>query len=87
MGAYAPLNAWLLGQPANIRPLPATFQQIEGILGRGLPAVARRKPQWWENCQRSSENVVLKKVTNVVGGFDAWRRAGLPTVTEETIAA
>jgi hypothetical protein len=49
MGAYAPLNVWLVAQPANVNHVPATFEQIEGILGRELPPVARRRPQWWEN--------------------------------------
>ena len=29
----------------------------------------------------------FKNVLNVIGGFDAWRRAGLPIVAEETVAA
>lgn len=49
MVAYAPLHAWLVGQPANINSIPATFQQVERILGFVLPATARQKPQWWEN--------------------------------------
>lgn len=49
MGAYATLHAWLVGQPANIYNIPATFQQVERILGFVLPATARQKPQWWEN--------------------------------------
>jgi len=32
-----------VGQPANIHHLPATFEQIEGILGFSLPATARRE--------------------------------------------
>lgn len=49
MGAYAPLNTWLSRQPAIIRHVPATFEQIEAILGYQLPPTARRKSQWWEN--------------------------------------
>ncbi len=49
VGIYAPLHAWLIGQPANMNNIPATFEQIEAILGRRLPAIARRKHQWWEN--------------------------------------
>ncbi len=49
MGTYAPLYAWLIGQPANINNIPATFGQIEAVLGRPLPPTAREKPQWWEN--------------------------------------
>jgi len=49
MGAYAPLQDWLVGQPANIHHVPATFEQIEGTLGFSLHATARRKPQWWAN--------------------------------------
>ncbi len=49
MGAYAPLNAWLNGQPANVNDIQVTFVQIEGILGFALPATARGRPQWWEN--------------------------------------
>ena len=29
----------------------------------------------------------LKRVVNVIGGFDAWNKAGLPVVTEDVIAA
>jgi hydroxyacylglutathione hydrolase len=29
----------------------------------------------------------FKNVSNVIGGFDAWRGAGLPFLTEETVAA
>jgi len=49
MGAYAPLNDWLVAQPPNINHILATFEEIEGILGFTLPATARRRPQWWEN--------------------------------------
>ncbi len=49
MRAYAPLHTWLVGQPGNIHNIPATFAQIEGILGFTLPATARQKSQWWEN--------------------------------------
>jgi hypothetical protein len=49
MGAYAPLHAWLVGQPANVNHILTTFEQIEGILGFPLPPTARRRPQWWEN--------------------------------------
>ena len=49
MGTYAPLYAWLVAQPANINHVPATFEQIESILGRALLATAKQQPQWWEN--------------------------------------
>ena len=49
MGAYAPLHAWLVAQPVNINYVPATFEEIESILGFPLPPTARQRPQWWEN--------------------------------------
>lgn len=49
MGGYAPLHAWLVGQPSNLDKIHARFEQIEGILGFILPATARKKSQWWEN--------------------------------------
>ena len=49
MGVYSQLYAWLMGQPADLNHIPATFQQIEAILGRTLPRSASQRPQWWEN--------------------------------------
>ena len=46
MGAYAPLHAWLVAQPVNINYVPATFEEIESILGFPLPPTARQRPQW-----------------------------------------
>jgi hypothetical protein len=49
MGIYTPIQTWLAHQPTNIGKLPATFEQIEAVLSRSLPATARKKAQWWEN--------------------------------------
>jgi hypothetical protein len=49
MGSYAPLHTWLMGQPAIINNIQATFVLIEGTLGFILPVTARQKSQWWEN--------------------------------------
>lgn len=77
MGAYAPLNAWLSRQPANVHHVPTTFEQIERILGAPLPPTARRKSQWWEN--NATRHVQAR----------AWLDAGFETrdvnLTNETL--
>ncbi len=49
VGIYAPLHAWLVAQPATVTNIRVTFEEVEAILGRSLPATARQKSQWWEN--------------------------------------
>jgi len=44
---YQPLGAYLAGQPGPTRTL--TFGEVEAILGRPLPAVARTGRRWWTN--------------------------------------
>lgn len=47
MSKYDPLNRWLSG--AHQRRVHATFEQLEAILGCGLPVAARQYPAWWAN--------------------------------------
>ena len=44
---YAPLGAYLAGQPGPTHTL--TFPGVETILGRPLPALARAGRNWWRN--------------------------------------
>jgi hypothetical protein len=46
-GSYAPLGAHLAGLADDLVTL--SFAQLEGILGRPLPASARRHRAWWSN--------------------------------------
>jgi hypothetical protein len=48
-GSYAPLAAHLKAQEASVTSLPLTFQQIERILGKGLPSSAFEYRAWWAN--------------------------------------
>jgi hypothetical protein len=47
MSKYAPLGAYLQRQPEA--SVVRSFEQIERLLGFGLPTSARRSPRWWEN--------------------------------------
>lgn len=46
---YAPLAIWLRSQPADQDRAQFSFQQIEEIIGGGLPASAREHRSWWGN--------------------------------------
>lgn len=62
MGVYDPLRDYLQGQ--RLSELELTFAEIEGLLGRSLPASAVR-PQWWAN-----------QIDGARPQRDAWRSAG-----------
>ena len=47
MSKYDPLSRWL-SQRISKR-VPATFAEIEEILGFKLPPAARKWPPWWAN--------------------------------------
>lgn len=70
MGRYEPLRAFLVEQPGE--HVPVTFQQIEEILGVGLPN-SKRYPAWWSN--NPSNNPMTK----------VWLEAGF--VTEQVDVA
>jgi hypothetical protein len=46
MSTYEPLQKFLLGQPVD--QVPMTFDEIEKLLGRSLPA-SKQYPAWWSN--------------------------------------
>ena len=76
MSKYDPLFKWLNTQRGN--RVPATFEQVERILGFDLPASSRTYPQWWEN---DAKRGVQAK---------AWLSAGFRTedvnINNETLA-
>lgn len=47
MGQYDPLRDHLAGKAAA--EVPMTFAEIEKVIGRPLPASARRHRAWWSN--------------------------------------
>jgi hypothetical protein len=65
MSKYDPLCKWLRAD--SRKTIPATFQQIEKILGFTLPDTARERPQWWANESKNGSRHVQCK---------AWVNAG-----------
>ena len=65
MSKYEPLKAFL--QTASAAEVPMTFADIEQIIGKSLPPVARNHRAWWSNNPLNS--VVTK----------AWLDAGFQT--------
>jgi hypothetical protein len=49
MGKYDPLRVFLTTVAAHEAELTLTFQQIESILGFGLPFSAYQHRAWWAN--------------------------------------
>lgn len=48
-GKYAPLAAWLQGQPGTVGNIRITFEQVEQIIGADLPPSAYSQRAWWAN--------------------------------------
>jgi hypothetical protein len=46
---YAPLAIWLQSRPPTQDRVALTFEEVEAILGEGLPHSARRHNAWWAN--------------------------------------
>ena len=46
---YLPLEAWFRNQPASLKHVELTFDQVEKILGNPLPASAIKLKTWWTN--------------------------------------
>jgi hypothetical protein len=79
MSKYDPLYKWLSAKSAsNGTKIPATFEQIEAILGFELPATARMKPQWWGNEKSDSSHTQCKVWLNA--GFET-RELSIPNET------
>ena len=67
MSKYDPLYHWLHCQTTKI--VPATFSQLEMILGFNLPATARHRCEWWANETGATRHVQCR----------AWLDAGYET--------
>ena len=65
MSRYEQLETFLLHQTAG--EVPMTFSQIEQLIGRALPASARKYRPWWSN---NAANSVITR---------AWLEAGYKT--------
>jgi hypothetical protein len=48
---YLPLDDWFRNQPASLKQLTLSFEQVEDILGSDLPASATKLETWWTNVQ------------------------------------
>jgi hypothetical protein len=68
MGKYDPLYRWLRQQGA--KNVPATFSQLESILGFELPPTARGRTEWWANEAGDTRHVQCR----------AWLDAGYKTL-------
>jgi hypothetical protein len=64
MSRYEPLTRYL--ESRREAEIPMSFQEVEAILNRGLPASARRHQPWWSNTTTHSH-------------ADAWLRIGWKT--------
>jgi hypothetical protein len=70
MSAYNPLFKFLsLKSAGGMKIIPATFNQIEAVLGFTLPGTARNNPQWWGNLTGDTRHVQCR----------AWLNAGFET--------
>jgi hypothetical protein len=48
-GKYTPLTLYLSSKAKWTRWVKLQFSQIEGIIGKELPASAHQNPEWWTN--------------------------------------
>ena len=46
---YLPLDEWFRKQPKSAKQIRLTFDQVEAILGKPLPASATKLATWWTN--------------------------------------
>jgi hypothetical protein len=69
MSIYDPLYKFLcLKSASGISIVPATFKQIESVLGFTLPDTARNNPQWWGNETGDTRHAQCRAWLNA--GFD-----------------
>jgi hypothetical protein len=76
-GEYATLHNYLTNRYADIVVL--TFDQIEGLLGFGLPESARTQQEWWTGRDRDGDEPSYS---------DAWILAGMtakPNLLVQTV--
>jgi len=52
MSYYEPLTRFLEGR--SVSEIMLTFREVEGIIGRNLPASARKHQAWWANTSSHS---------------------------------
>ena len=70
MSIYDPLFKLLcLKSAGGVGIVPATFQEIEAVLGFALPDTARKNPQWWGNETGDTRHAQCR----------AWLNAGFET--------
>jgi hypothetical protein len=70
MSIYEPLfKSLCLKSAGGMRTIPATFKQIEAVLGFTLPDTARKSPKWWGNENGDTRHVQCR----------AWLNAGFET--------
>ncbi len=65
MAIYEPLGRYLKRNAAS--RIPMTFREVEGVIGRKLPASAYRHRPWWANEERGHSHA------------KAWLQAGYAT--------
>ena len=65
MSKYEPLKSFL--KAASLTEVPMTFADIERVIGKSLPPVARNHRAWWSN--NPSNSVITQ----------AWLEAGFQT--------
>jgi hypothetical protein len=69
MSAYEPLFKLLsLKSAGGMTVVPATFKQIEAVLGFTLPDTARKNPEWWGNETGDSRHAQCRSWLNA--GFE-----------------
>ena len=69
MSKYDALYRWLVVKSASgVTSIPATFDQIEAILGFKLPDSARTSTPWWANEKKNSRHVQCKSW--IAAGFE-----------------
>lgn len=83
MSQYAPLNRFLSAYPDGRVSL--TFDAMEGILGRKLPASARTYAAWWANETPDATRHVQSRAW-VTAGWRAYARLDVCTVHFEKVA-
>ena len=79
MAKYNPLCEWLRSKAnAGEEEAPATFSEIDEILGNSLPPSAKKHKEWWDNNQTHAQ---------AIGGWKAagWRVAHVDIDSEQVI--
>jgi hypothetical protein len=83
MSQYDPLNRFLSAYPG--RRVTLTFDAVERILGRSLPASARTYQAWWANEKADTTRHVHSRAW-VTAGWEAHPRLTSSTVNFEKVA-